>query len=153
MTDLFESRYNPWWVYALRCALVHTYAKSDAMDKAMPKLKGYLLNDSCPTFHLSGNDDVLRLNVESFITDVVRTAWVFFNDPPPVTPPVDPRIVEERGDDFLVILGLSDADANKPYQKSHRMLRELDNSQPNFDKLYTDIKAILMKRTVDGKGI
>lgn len=57
-------KYNPKWIYAFRCALVHTYGNAKAFKDA--KLGGYLMHHLNPSFHLSGNDNILRLNVEYF---------------------------------------------------------------------------------------
>jgi len=126
--------YKPEWIYALRCALVHTYANSGAMTGA--NLSGYTLKHLDPAFHLSGSDSILRLNVESFVTDVVWAAWLFFASLK------DSSKVQKKGDKLLVVQ-LSDSEASKPFKKMHQALRELDKDSPNYDDLYADIAAIL----------
>jgi len=46
-----NSLYRPGEIYAWRCAMVHTYAESDAMLAA--NLDGYLMRHHAPDFHLS----------------------------------------------------------------------------------------------------
>jgi hypothetical protein len=57
-----QPKYKPSWLYAFRCALVHTYGHANAFKNA--KLQGYLMHHLNPAFHLSGNDNILSLNVE-----------------------------------------------------------------------------------------
>lgn len=140
----FEPRYNKEWIYALRCALVHTYAQADAMERSEPRLDGYLLRHLDPTFHLSGSDNILRLNVESFVTDIVWLAWRFFNSLPD-----NPQEVEENGDELLVV-GISDSQADKPYKNMHRALRELDKDSPRYEDLCANIRQAIMEPTSGG---
>lgn len=128
--------YKPSWMYGLRCGLVHVYGQGKAMKDA--KLNGFLLNHLNPAFHLSGNDKVLRLNVENFVTDVVWAAKEFFDSLAVTDKP-------DRGDKLLIV-GISNSEADKLYENMHEALRELDKKNPEYDALYSDIKSILERR-------
>jgi hypothetical protein len=132
-----EPKYKPDWIYAFRCALVHTYGHANAFRKA--NLGGYLMHHMMPTFHLSGSDNFLRLNVESFVTDIVWLSWRFFESVSD-----NPKIVEESGDKILIV-HFSDSKADIPYSVMHQALRELDRKRPNYNNLYMDIAAVVAK--------
>lgn len=140
--DFLASRINfkyvPDRLYALRCALVHTYAESNYMQTA--NLSGYELKHLDPAFHLSGIDGVLRLNVESFVTDIAWATRLFFASLP--TTPADLQRVKANGDKLLIVR-LSDSEADKSYKDMHCALKELDKKLPDYNDLSADIAAIL----------
>jgi hypothetical protein len=129
-----DARYIPERMWGLRCALVHTYAQSIAMKNT--GLQGYALTHLNRGFHLTESGNVLCLNIDSFVTDVVWTTQLFFDDPSSC------KNAEKNSDDLLVVKIL-DREADKPYGKMHWALRELDKDSPRRDVLYTDVSAIL----------
>lgn len=70
------SKYNGEQLYAIRCALVHTYGHSETMRKA--KLKGYSFTHKNSEKHLIYKNFILHLNLSDFASDVVKAAWQYF---------------------------------------------------------------------------
>lgn len=122
-----DTRYLPGSIYALRCALVHTYRESDAMKKA--GINGYLLKHRDQAFHLSGASGLLQLNVDTFIADVIWATDSYFSLLK------GNSAVEKRADSLLVV-SYSDASAlTRKYESMHRALKTFDESAPNLADL------------------
>jgi len=135
LVTLYLKKYRAEWVYALRCALVHSYAASDAMKAA--KMLGFGFNHCNRPFHLSGTDPYLRLNVEDFVADVVWAAKEFFEHPPTTT-----ASILKRATGLLVVLSPT-TNASGPYSAMDVALAELDRTPPDFARLRGDIEAII----------
>jgi hypothetical protein len=131
-TKKIDSRYRSKWIYALRCALVHTYARANAMKKA--GLDCYLFKHLEPTFHLSGNDTTLRVNVDTFVADTIWACWLFFEEPA--------LAIEQRGDELLVVQ-ISDSEAQKPYAHMHRALCVFDEKDPSLLAMREAVRKVL----------
>lgn len=64
-------------LWALRCALLHTYGLSKAMEKA--KLSGYSFQHKNSENHKKLENDIYWLNLSDFLFDVIKSTHDFFN--------------------------------------------------------------------------
>ena len=141
--------YKPAEIYALRCAMLHTYAEAEAMKKA--GLTGFLAKHRDPFFHLASTPGTLKINVDTFVADVVWSTRGFFIDTD------GDQIVEQNADGLIivhdprqgVVAGFAaDAEMEKrSYGSMHPVLRELDRSAPDLLALRLDVSAIYPNRT------
>ena len=78
----FIEKYLPQYdnekLYAIRCALVHTYGYSDSMNKA--KLSGYSFQHKNPESHRIYADNIYCLNLCNFIFDIIKSTHTFFDE-------------------------------------------------------------------------
>jgi len=79
---MIDQRYDGQRIYALRCALVHTYGRAKAMEDV---IDGFFLIHGNPQYHLQDNDNpiqpnIIRLNLENFVTDVIWSAHQLWKD-------------------------------------------------------------------------
>jgi hypothetical protein len=114
-----DGRYNSARIYALRCALVHTYAEAKEMKRA--NVRGYLFKHKDPSFHLSGSDGILRLNADTFVADVTWAVHLAFD--------------ANRGDSLLIVNVPSAQLVSRDYASFHRALAEFDAASPNLSRL------------------
>jgi|GEM_PF-5520044 len=71
--------YDPEKLYAIRCALVHTYGYAEAMKKAY--LSGYSFTHKNPELHLKEiKTNGYHLNLSNFVYDIIKTTYDFFNE-------------------------------------------------------------------------
>lgn len=135
-----NQRYDANQIYALRCALVHTYSESDAMARCVPPLKGYLLSHDNPLFHLSGEDSVLRINVDTFVADVIWASHLFFE-----SNQKKHNAILKRAENLFIIKH-SNLEAYIPYETMHTSLNEFDNPTPQYAKLSTSINSLVKRK-------
>lgn len=74
----YLSNYDSKKLYAIRCALVHTYGHAKAMKSA--KLSGYSFQHKNPENNRKYEDNIYHLNLSNFIFDIVKASYIFFND-------------------------------------------------------------------------
>jgi len=122
-----DVRYDSATIYALRCALVHTYAVADEMRKA--GMTGYQFVHKNPRFHLSGSDGVLRLNADTFVAEVIWAAHLVFEENGGDT------TFENRGGSLLVVSTLGQQMISRPYSDFHTALAEFDSASPDLSRL------------------
>jgi hypothetical protein len=122
-----DPRYDSARIYALRCALVHTYAEAEEMKRA--KVKGYQFKHKNPAYHLSGADGILRLNADTFVADVIWAVHLAFD-----ANGYNPGF-EKRGDSLLIVTGSSAQVVSRPYASFHRALGEFDAASPDLSRL------------------
>lgn len=126
--------YNGLEIYALRCALIHTYGLSNAMKKA--GLTGYQFVHKNSKLHLKNDAGDLFINLADFLFDVVKSAWQFFDDVFKLDAG-NKTEVAERGRELLKVFG---PDGNPVYHASyaemHSCLAPLDDNGPDmWDKV------------------
>jgi hypothetical protein len=122
-----DARYDCAKIYALRCALVHTYAQAKEMKSA--NLTGYLFKHKDPSFHLSGSDTVLRLNTDTFVADVIWAAYLTFEENGA------DAAFQLRGDSLLVVGVPGQRIVSRKYEDFHPALREFDTQKPSLQRL------------------
>jgi hypothetical protein len=66
-------------------------------------------------------------------------AWQFYE-----SVSTNPQRIESRGDKILIV-HIADSKADMLYSVMHPALRELDNQNPNYNNLYSDITAVVAK--------
>ena len=129
-----NGRYNSMKLYALRCALIHTYAEATAMADA--GLTGYVMAHRQPWFHLAGDDSILRINADTFVADVIWGAWTFFKA-------VHGDAVVEARANSLVRISISAAVATeRSYASMHCALAEFDLPEPELSRLRVVVTAL-----------
>ncbi len=129
-----DGRYDSAKIFALRCALVHTYAGADAMTKA--NVTGYLFKHKDFKFHLSGSDGVLCLNADSFVADVIWTAHLTFEEN------MSDAAFENRGDSLLVVSVPGAQMISRKYSSFHKALGEFDAANPDLANLHRAVTAL-----------
>lgn len=151
--DKYEAFLKEWfpnypadWIYALRCALVHVYGKSDRMDKTTPKLERYRLTHLNPSNHLAQSRNELRLNLEDFITDVIFVTWEFFN-----CGESDSTLkgqIESRADDMLQVIPMPPSSMlTRSYGSFHDTLEVFDSPNPTKEAYREKLFSRLRSRT------
>lgn len=73
-------KYDPNYLYAIRCSLVHIYGKSDGLDDANIRFN---LQHKNPENHLkidpcSDGKNIYWLNLSNFVFDIIKAAYTFF---------------------------------------------------------------------------
>jgi hypothetical protein len=121
-----DARYDSAKIYALRCALVHTYAEVKEMNRA--KVTGYLFTRKNPGFHFSGSDGVLRLNADLLVADVIWAAHLAFD-----ANRTDAAF-ERRGDSLLIVNVSAAQMASRAYASFHQALAEFDVASPDLSR-------------------
>lgn len=139
-----DSSYKPTEIWALRCALVHAYAQSQAMKTA--SLVNFQMTYGEPGIHLRRTDGVVALNLDTFVADVIWVARNFFVDTtgdPSVEAQADSLLCERSTREGMVAGYTDDAVvATRTYESMHRALRELDAATPELDRLRADVTKI-----------
>lgn len=73
-------KYDPNYLYAVRCSLVHLYGKSDTLEDANIRFN---LQHKNPENHLriapcSDGKNIYWLNLSNFVFDIIKVAYIFF---------------------------------------------------------------------------
>lgn len=119
-----NSNYNGKELYAIRCALVHTYGLSNAMSAA--DLNGYLFGHKVPQNHLVKQDKIIFLNLSNFLFDTVKSTWQCFEDLLRIDEN-DKKDVCERGQKLLKVFGPDGVSLyHKSFAETHPCLAPLD---------------------------
>ncbi|MDY3557521.1 hypothetical protein R5W23_000047 [Gemmata sp. JC673] len=131
-------KYEAEWLWATRNGLAHVHGAGKLVQQQ--KTRGALFVHFRPEHHLAEVECARVLNVESFIADVIIVAWSVFNDFR--TQSSKPIEVFRH----ILIVGQSDATADKPYSQMHPWLSQLDSALPNREVLEADIRKGLKER-------
>lgn len=121
----FLKKYDSEQLYAIRCALVHTYGHADAMEKA--KLIGYSFTHKNPERHLIYENFVLRLNLSDFSYDIVSAVWNCFEE------------IKEKSDDLFY-----------PITRGERLIKIFDPEgrikiKENFGQIHSCLSPLDLK--------
>ena len=137
-----EKKYDPEWLWKLRNALIHNYGPAKIYkDIVSPE---YQLTDLESKYHLEKTrEGATILNVESFVTDIVWCAKIFFDDAK--NGKLDRNTIEENGDKLLRIniSGYDESIKERAYRSLHESLKELDKTTPEYYQLFSDIEERL----------
>jgi len=76
--EKYLPKYDAKKIYAIRCALVHTYGYSNSMNGS--KLEGYSFTHKNPERHGLCVDNIYHLNLSNFIFDIIKSSYCFFNE-------------------------------------------------------------------------
>ena len=74
----YLDKYAPKKLYAIRCALIHTFGMAKAMTSA--NLNGYRFTHKNPENHLKLDRGVYFLNLSNFVFDIIKACYIFFSD-------------------------------------------------------------------------
>jgi hypothetical protein len=74
----YLSSYDAKKLYAIRCALVHTYGQASRMKDA--DLEGYLFRHKDPSINRLYKEKVYYLNLSNFLFDIIKGTYEFFTE-------------------------------------------------------------------------
>lgn len=135
---------HEWFLYAVRCALTHTYGPSDELQRN--KISGYSLQHRKPELHLTSAakkqaDTEFKpgyvLNLETFVAEFIVAACCFFDDMDNLNGE-DRETLLKRLDKLIDIYDPNDngnpnnrLNPPKTYAQMHIALASLDSGTPN----------------------
>jgi hypothetical protein len=139
----YKEEYMPERIFAIRCALIHTYGTSEAMQKA--KMRGYILQHKNPENHLRFKESILNLNLSDFVFDTIKSIYLYFEA---IKRKEDDEIFDEaeRAKDILTVFKNSESITLKNYGQINPVLIPLDFDPVNWEELRNNIYQMVLNK-------
>lgn len=139
----YLDKYDPEKLYAIRCALIHTFGTAKAMISA--NLNGYMFTHKNPENHLKLNRDVYFLNLSNFVFDIIKACYIFFSEleKKNVT---DIREYNIRAKNLISVFGPSGVSIISNYGKIDSALKCMDSKNIDWHILENDIFKLCLTK-------
>lgn len=144
--------YPAGYLYAVRCALVHTYGGAAALDRI--EIPAYTLTFDCPTLHMlhqisNGKVVCHIVNLECLLADFITGAWDFWS-----TLEVQQSLQSDFSSECKMLIAEIDRPVNPTIKVSkagrrfgdiHFALSTFDSNNPEYKVLKAGIHSIYTK--------
>lgn len=143
----FIKKYMPEYdsdkIYAIRCALVHTYGLSRIMSAA--QLAGYSFTHKNPERNRLYLNKIYHLNLSNFVFDLIKASIIFFVESESL--PVDQlNNYAARSKDFLTVHGPLGEQYFTNFGNIDFILSSLDSKNINWAILENDIYKLCLSK-------
>ena len=137
-----NTNYDSGQIYAVRCSLVHTFGKSEAIKEI--GITSVKFSHAEPNSHLGGKENEIQLDLGELLSDTIRAIWVYFEE---LTASNDMQKIAEAASRGIYLIGVfeeGEQNLSEKYGKIHPLLEVLDNAPVDWGELKSRIKDLCL---------